>query len=176
MRGGSTSCRPGRRARGRRARVKSSPRVAGDLVGADRSTCPRSRCCLRPFPFPSAPNALAICTANVPGLPGRVVDQHLVPGLAPAFAGQRLHDVGCRHRYGRCLLERQVGWHFRHRCIFAGADVLGESPRSLRPPNTSSPGWNFVTFLPAASTDPAMSAPSVLASGLGWSGPCQQPD
>ena len=176
MRGGSTSCRPGRRARRRRARVKSSPRVAGDLVGADRSTCPRSRCCLRPFPYLSAPNALAICTANVPGLPGRVVDQHLVPGLAPAFAGQRLHDVWLPPQV-RTLPARTSGWlAFRHRCVFAGADVLGESPRSLRPPNTSSPGWNFVTFLPAASTDPAMSAPSVLASGLGWSGPCQQPD
>jgi hypothetical protein len=127
-------------------------------------------------PVTSAPKALAICTANVPSLPGRAVDQHLVPGLDPSLAGQRLHGGDCRHRYGRCLLERQVGWLVGHHCVFAGAGVLGASPRSLRPPNTSSPGWNFVTFLPTASTDPAMSASSLLASGLGRGRPCQQPD
>jgi hypothetical protein len=44
-------------------------------------------------------------------------------------------------------------------------------PRSSMPPNTSPPGWNPVTFLPTASTDPAMSAPSWRALARGRDSP-----
>jgi hypothetical protein len=59
-------------------------------------------------PVTSAPKDLAICTANVPTPPDAPMISTLCPGSIPVIA-QTLQRRQRGHRYGRSLLEREVG-------------------------------------------------------------------
>src|SRR5271157_3774776 len=115
------------------------------------------------MPVTSAPNDLAICTANVP-----------TPPAAP------LIKTFCLDRI--CPLSRRPCDAVRPATDTAAAcsnvtlpgfvtnddsEVRAYSAKAPRhEPNTSSPGLKLVTFLPTASTWPATSTPSRLFFGF----------
>src|SRR6266496_4019911 len=140
-------------------------------------------------PVTLAPNAVASCTANVPTSPAAPLASTRCPGLDLPLVPQRLQRGDPRHRHRRRLLERQVhsragqcrrrvrpppaqpppartsGWPAleRHRVV-ADADVLSQGPAALQATEHLTPGPELRHVSPTASTDPAMSAPSLVAS------------
>ena len=118
-------------------------------------------------PVTSAPNALASCTAKVPTPPDAPLTSTLCPARIRPLSRSACRavnaatgtDAACSNVRPAGLVITAPSW----RMLMYSARV----PRSSRPPNTSSPGRNSVTFSPTASTDPAMSAPSLppLARG-----------
>src|SRR5436305_6254857 len=56
----------------------------------------------------------------------RTMNQDLLPWLNLSFIAKSLQGSDCRHRYGRCFLEREIG-RFQHKCIFTSTDILGKT-------------------------------------------------
>src|SRR5215467_8933082 len=129
--------------------------------------------CVLHTPVTSAPNALASCTANVPTPPDAPLIKTLCPGRTRPLsrsACNAVHpatgtDAACSNVRPSGFASTAPSW----RTLMYSARV----PRSSRPPNTSSPGRSPVTLLPTASTDPAQSAPSLLARALGRDNPAR---
>src|SRR5207245_6611763 len=114
-------------------------------------------------PVTSAPNDLAICTANVPTPPPAPLIRTFCPDrIFPlsrrpcnAVSAATLTEAACSN----VTLEGFVAT--------ADSEVHAYSAKDPRhEPNTSSPGLNSVTFLPTASTCPATSTPSCGFFGL----------
>src|SRR3989440_11538966 len=61
----------------------------------------------------------------------RTMNQHLLPWLNLSFIAKTLQGGDCRHRYGRCFLEREIG-RFQHQCIFTSAYILGKTATTTR--------------------------------------------
>src|SRR6266581_3089145 len=73
-------------------------------------------------PVTSAPNALAICTANVPTPPAA---QDPLARLDPPLIAKSLEGCGSRDGYGRSLLEREPR-RLRRKVVLATTHVLGK--------------------------------------------------
>ena len=114
-------------------------------------------------PVTSAPNALAICTANVPTPPDAPVTSTVCPGCTCAMSRRAcsavIPDVGT---VAACSIVSLSGLRTSWS---AGTDAYCASVPAVLQPNTSSPGWRSVTAAPTASTTPARSLP-----GMGWRG------
>src|SRR6266536_2444491 len=99
-------------------------------------------------PVTLAPNAVASCTANVPTSPAAPLASTRCPGLDLPLVPQRLQRGDPRHRHRRRLLERQAGRLWSATASWRMLMYLARVPRPSRPPNTSLPGRNSVTFRP----------------------------
>ena len=79
-------------------------------------------------PVTSAPNALAIWTANVPTPPDAPLMSTFWPGLHLALVAQQLEGGRGRDPQGRGLLEREAG-RLGHEVVRWSTHVLGEGAR-----------------------------------------------
>ena len=111
-----------------------------------------------------AANAGHICAERLGDLDGerahasrRAIDQDLLPGLDLSLVAKTLQCGECRDGYGGRLLKCDVAW-FDDQCDSEAHTYSAKAPWQV--PNTSSPGLNWVTFLPTASTWPATSTPN----------------
>src|SRR5690348_7286644 len=114
-------------------------------------------------PVTSAPNDLAICTAKVPTPPDAPLIRTFWPGWT--FARSRRACRAVRAATGK----EAACWNVNWLGILANARSNGQAYSAREPrqvPNASSPGLNWVTFLPTASTRPAISAPSHPSFGF----------
>ena len=80
-------------------------------------------------PVTSAPNALAICTANVPTPPDAPLIKTCLPWLDLPLIAQQLEGGGGGHPDGCGLREREVG-RLRHEVVRSSARILGEGARA----------------------------------------------
>src|SRR5918996_617298 len=125
-------------------------------------------------PVTSAPRALAICTASVPTPPDAPLMRTVVPGLTWPTSRMAIMAVRPDMTDAAASLNESVAGFSMSRD--AGATVnsanvpWGAVAVSHTDPNTSSPGWRSVTFLPTASTTPATSVPRTGVEG------CRSPD
>src|SRR5919106_5025482 len=125
-------------------------------------------------PVTSAPSALAICTASVPTPPDAPLMRTVVPGLTWPTSRMAIMAVRPDMTDAAASLNESVAGFSMSRD--AGATVnsanvpWGAVAVSHKDPNTSSPGWRSVTFLPTASTTPATSVPRTGVEG------CRSPD
>ena len=87
----------------------------------------RTSCCFDALhtPVTSAPNDLAICTANVPIASSCADDQDLLPGLDTARVTQGVEGGEAGHRDAGRLFERDVR-RFGHQVLLRCDRVLGE--------------------------------------------------
>src|SRR5271157_2386640 len=115
------------------------------------------------MPVTSAPNDLAICTANVPTPPAApliktfCLDRICPLSRRPCNAVRPATDTAAA-----CSNVTLLGF-----VTNADSEVQAYSAKAPRhEPNTSSPGLNWVTFLPTACTWPATSTPSRVSLGL----------
>ena len=76
-------------------------------------------------PVTSAPNDLAICTANVPTPPDAPGDQDLLSRLDIPVIAQSLEGSKRRHADRRGLLECEIG-RFQRQPLLGGGRILGE--------------------------------------------------
>ena len=114
-------------------------------------------------PVTSAPNHLAICTANVPTSSRCTVNQDPLSRLNVSLVAKTLQCGECRHAYRSRLLKCHIIGFMAN----ADSEVHAYSVKAPRhEPNTSSPGLNCVTLLPTASTWPATSTPSRVTFGF----------
>ena len=83
-------------------------------------------------PVTSAPNDLAICTANVPTPPDAPFTSTLLYRLNVSLVAKALQRGEGRHRYGSRLLERDViRLHDQYR--LGSANILGKGPLPMNP-------------------------------------------
>src|SRR5918994_5453411 len=129
-----------------------------------------SRFGVLPTPVTSAPSARAICTANVPTPPDAPLIRTRVPG--PALPTSRMAISAVRPDMTDAAASSKVrltgftmSWDAGARANSAKVPGDVVSVLSHDEPNTSSPGWRSVTYLPTASTTPAMSVPRTGAAG-----------
>src|SRR5271157_2785438 len=115
------------------------------------------------MPVTAAPDDLAICTANVPAPPAApliktfCLDRICPLSRRPCNAVRPATDTAAA-----CSNVTLPGFVTND-----DSEVRAYSAKAPRhEPNTSSPGLNWVTFLPTASTWPATSTPSRLILGL----------
>src|ERR1700704_5789908 len=73
----------------------------------------------------SAPNDLAIWTANVPTPPDAPFNQNLVAWLDASLITKTLKGGDCRDWYGCCVVTRTVGW-LQRQLIFNSTHILGQ--------------------------------------------------
>ena len=137
--------------------------VVDDVVGPDRrGPAPRSSCWSRPVT--SAPNAFAICTANVPTPPDAPLIEDLLPGLEMPLSRRSWRAVVAdTPTAAACSKVRLAG------LVDEAGPRLADAYSAKAPvhqPNTSSPGRRPFTSLPTASTVPAMSVPGTWFFGL----------
>src|SRR3989442_9449722 len=75
----------------------------------------------------SAPNAFAICTANVPTPPRRSVDEHALDWSDLPLVAKPLEGGSSRDWHRGGLLEGEVG-RLQYEALLSTAPVLGEGP------------------------------------------------
>src|SRR6266540_2304988 len=113
-------------------------------------------------PVTRAPNAFAICTANVPTPPAAPTTSTDCPGWTRASSRTAWSAVtpetGTAAACSKVSLAG-LGTSLSARAIANSAKEPGATPI------TSSPGWNVVTFAPTASTVPATSHPRTRSFG-----------
>src|ERR687897_1406427 len=121
-----------------------------------------------PTPVTSAPSALAICTANVPTPPDAPLISTRVPGptlptsrMAISAVTPDMTDAAASSKLS--LPGFSMSWDAGATVYSANAPVRALSHNE---PNTSSPGWKSVTFVPTASTTPATSVPRTGVDGF----------
>src|ERR1035441_7534651 len=114
-------------------------------------------------PVTSAPNLLAICTANVPTPPAAPLINTFCPGRICPLSLRPCKEVNAATGTdAACSNVTLLGF-----VTNADSEVHAYSAKAPRhEPKTSSPAWNRVTFLPTASTRPATSTPSRVVFGL----------
>src|SRR5215471_15884910 len=114
-------------------------------------------------PVTLAPNDLASCTANVPTPPAAPLIKTLCPGWMCPLSRRPCNAVSAAAgTEAACSNVTLAGFRTN-----ADSEVDAYSARAPRQePNTSSPGLNWVTFLPTASTWPATSTPGRVIFGL----------
>ena len=119
-------------------------------------------------PVTSAPNDLAICTANVPTPPAAPLIKTFCPGGICPFSPKPPRRSPCNAvnpAIGAEAACSNVAFSgFRASFDSEAHAYSANAPRDT--PNTSSPGVNWVTFLPTVSTWPVTSTPSRLSFGL----------
>src|SRR6202011_4503698 len=114
-------------------------------------------------PCTSAPNALAICTANVPTPPEAPLIRTLYPALTWPVSRRPCKATSAVGTDAACSKLRLLGLETTApsrltQMYWARAPALT--------PKTSSPGTNSVTFTPTASTVPEKSDPGIVFLGL----------
>src|SRR5437773_11869741 len=77
-----------------------------------------------------APNAFAICTANVPTPPVAPLIRTRCPGLELPLVAKTLQRGRGRHGHGRGLLEREPGRLRHQEALRSAAHVFGERARA----------------------------------------------
>src|SRR5450755_2827047 len=133
-------------------------------------------------PVTSAPNDLAICTANVPTPPAEPLIKTFCPGwifplsrrpcnavnaatgTEAACSNVTLSGFMTNVDSGAHTYSAKLPWRWLQALAPEACGL------SIQTPNTSSPGLNCVTFLPAASTTPDTSTPGrpgCVTVGLG---------
>ena len=114
-------------------------------------------------PVTSAPSAFAICTANVPTPPAAPLTRTRCPASSRPLSRRAWSAVTPASGIAAaCSNVRPAG--FAARTFFGPAHTYSASAPAFAP-NTSSPGWNAVTFSPTASTTPATSIPRIGCFG-----------
>src|SRR5215207_9580916 len=113
-------------------------------------------------PVTSAPNDLAMCTANVPTPPDAPLTSTCCPGRIRPLSRSPCRAVSpATGTAAACSNDTLAGFSTSPSSATATYSASVPAPA----PNTSSPGFRRATFPPTASTAPARSRPS-LAFGL----------
>src|SRR6516225_959144 len=97
-----------------------------------------------------------------PRLP-RTVNQDLLARLNVSFVAKTLQCGDCRNRYRSRLLKRHV-IRLHDQCSLGSTHVLGTPPTACAEHFVAR--FEVLTFLPTASTWPAISTPSRVVFGL----------
>src|SRR2546428_618758 len=114
-------------------------------------------------PVTRAPNVLAICTANVPTPPAAPLMRTLCPDRICPLSRSPWRAVN--PAMGTAAASSNVRLAGFGANLFSAAHTYS-AKAPPRWPNTSSPARNWDTFLPTASTCPAMSTPATSLFGL----------